>query len=40
MDQAITVGTIVWPALAILGVVTVLGLLIWLLSIFARNFNH
>lgn len=40
MHEAVTVGMIVWPALAILGVLAVCGLFILFLSIIASNFNH
>ncbi len=40
MDHAVTVGMIVWPALAILGVVGVVAVLLAILSIFADAFKH
>lgn len=40
MDHVVTVGMIVWPALAVLGGLVVLGFLVWIISIFASGFNH
>lgn len=40
MDHAVTVGMIVWPALAILGVCAVLGVIFFILSIIAEGFKH
>jgi len=40
MHETVTVGMIVWPLLAILGVVAVAGVIILVLSIFADAFKH
>jgi hypothetical protein len=40
MDQAITVGAVLWTFIAIGGVVGVLAILIWVLSLFADAFKH
>ena len=40
MHETVTVGMIVWPLLAILGVVAVAGVIIMVLSIFADAFKH
>jgi hypothetical protein len=40
MEHAITVGMIVYAAIAILGAVGVIGILVWILSIFADAFKH
>lgn len=39
MHQAVTVGMVVWPLLVIFGVVVVLGVGVWVLSIFAGAFK-
>jgi hypothetical protein len=39
MHEAMTVGMIVWPLLGILGVCAVLGVLAWILSVFADAFK-
>lgn len=40
MDQAITVGMVMWALVAILGVVGVIGACLWVLSLFADAFKH
>lgn len=39
MNEAVTVGMIVWPALAVLGVVFVLGVLAVVLTILGNAFK-
>jgi hypothetical protein len=40
MDHAITVGMVVWASVAVLGVIGVIGVCLWILSIFADAFKH
>jgi hypothetical protein len=40
MHETVTVGMIVWPLLVLFGAAVALGVLIWVLSIFASGFNH
>lgn len=40
MNHVLTVGDLLWPAVAIAGVLGVLGALAWLLSIFGDAFKH
>jgi len=40
MDHAITIGMVVYGSLMVLGAIFVIGLLLWLLSVFASGFNH
>lgn len=40
MDQPITLGMLFWPAVAILGTLGVLGVLVFILSIIAEGFKH
>lgn len=40
MHETVTVGMIVWPMLAILGVCALVGVLVLILSIFADAFKH
>lgn len=40
MDQAVTIGMVVWASLAVLGAVAVIGGLLWFLSAIASGFNH
>lgn len=40
MNQAVTVGMIVWPMLVILGIVGVLGVIAVILTIIDDGFKH
>jgi hypothetical protein len=40
MDQAITIGMLVWWVVIAGGAILVIGGLLWLLSVLASGFNH
>jgi hypothetical protein len=40
MHETVTVGMIVWPLLGLLGIAVVIGIVIYVLSIFADAFKH
>jgi hypothetical protein len=40
MDQVVTVGMILKPALVIVGVLLALGVVVWILSVVASGFDH
>lgn len=40
MDQAITVGAVVWFVVIVACAIGVLGLLFWILSIIASGYRH
>lgn len=40
MHEAITVGMVVWASVATIGVIALIGVVLWLLSIFADAFKR
>lgn len=40
MNQAVTIGMIVWASVATIGVIALIGVVLWLLSIFADAFKR